>query len=271
VESPRAGVVKQDNPTAQIAAGNPWYVADQHRSQLGSRGRRRVIEFRWRRFGEMMAAWYGARRHTGTVTVLDAGCGDGINLLGLRQIAGRHHLPMRLVGVDYNPVRITRARAIDGDVHLQRGTLYDLPFGHDRFDVVLCNHVIEHVPDTRRVLAELYRVLRPGGLLIVGVPNEGCLMGRVRNRFIQPGIGRETDHVHFFTAASVSQALQAAGFRIQRIARETFFFPCSYVNACCNEFGAGHWVMAGLRALIPSQAGGLIVASEKPSGSPGHS
>jgi len=67
-------------------------------------------------------------------------------------------------------------------------------------------------------------VLRPGGLLIVGTPNEGCLMGRTRNRWIQPSIGRTTDHVHFFTDRTLAQALHDAGLRIVKIERETFFF-----------------------------------------------
>ena len=107
-------------------------------------------------------------------------------------------------------------------------------------------------------------MLRAGGLLILGVPNEGCVMGRLRNRLIQPSIGRTTDHVHFFTAQTVGDALRRAGLPVRRIERETFFFPCSYVNACLTELGLGHWLMAMLRGLLPSQAGGLIVAAEKP-------
>jgi hypothetical protein len=70
--------------------------------------------------------------------------------------------------------------------------------------------------------------------------------------------------VHFFTGATVRQALHDAGLRVRRIEHETFFFPCSYVNMCCTEFEVGHWLIALLRRLLPSQAGGLIVASEKP-------
>jgi len=253
----------QHHPDVEIAAGNPWYLADQFCSQLGTRGRRRVIEDRWRVFDAMLHDWRERHGHARVLTVLDAGCGDGINLVGLRGAAAHQDLLINLFGLDYNPLRLARARRAAPQVRLQQGSLYSLPFAGDRFDVVLCNHVIEHVPDATRALAELSRVLRPGGLLILGVPNEGCLMGRARNRFVQPRIGRTTDHVHFFTAPSLTDALRGAGFCVQRLERETFFFPCSYVNACCNEFGVGHWLMSGLRRLLPSQAGGLIAASEK--------
>ncbi len=255
--------MKQHHPEAQIAAGNRWYVADQFRSQLGSRGRGRVIERRWQVFHAMLREWRGRAGHAGPLTVLDAGCGDGINLIGLRRFATPEPVAMQLVGVDYNPVRLARARALDAGVGLQRASLYQLPFRDAAMDVVLCNHVIEHVPDLGTALAELFRVLRPGGLLIVGVPNEGCLMGRTRNHIVQPWIARETDHVHFFTAQTLTRALREAGFTVCGVERETFFFPCSWVNAGCNELALGHWLMAGLRTLFPSQAGGLIVASER--------
>ena len=254
--------MKQHQPAVEIAAGNPWYLADQFRAQMGSRGRRRVIENRWRVFACMIAGWRG-NAVAGDLDILDAGCGDGINLLGLNQAAG---LPSgsALYGVDYNPIRLARAHGVAPRARLQQASLYSLPFGGGRFDVVLCNHVIEHVPEPGNALRELFRVLRPGGLLIVGVPNEGCLMARVRNRFIQPRIGRETDHVNFFTAQSLARLIAGAGFKVGAIERETFFFPHSYLNAGLNELQAGHWLMAGLRRLFPSQAGGLIVSAIKP-------
>ena len=256
--------MKQHHPDAEIAAGNPWYLADQIRSQLGSPGRRRVIEDRWRVFRDMLRDWRERHGRAGRLTVLDAGCGDGINLIGLHDLAGQQGLDINLFGLDYNPVRLARAQQVAAHARLQQGSLYFLPFASDSVDVVLCNHVLEHVPDASTALTELARVLRPGGMLIVGVPNEGCLMGRARNGFVQRWIGGATDHVHFFTTQTLTDALHRAGLRVGRLERETFFFPCSYMNACCNEFAVGHWLMAVLRTLMPSQAGGLIVAAEKP-------
>lgn len=255
--------MKQHDPKAEIAAGNPWYLTDQFHAQLGSKGRRRVIENRWRVFGEMIREWQGSR-HGGRWRVLDAGCGDGINLVGLLGIGDRLGLALQLVGVDYNPVRLARAATLDPRISLQAASLYQLPFTTGAFDVILCSHVIEHVPDLPLVLSELRRVLRPGGLLIVGVPNEGCATAQLRNHWIQPSIARDTDHVNFFTDRTLTAALEGAGFAMRRLERETFFFPHSYINAACNELAAGHWLMAWLRRLLPSQAGGLIVGADRP-------
>ena len=46
----------------------------------------------------------------------------------------------------------------------------DLRFPGQTFDVIYCSHVLEHVPDDRRAMAELYRVLKPGGWAILQVP-----------------------------------------------------------------------------------------------------
>jgi SAM-dependent methyltransferase len=53
------------------------------------------------------------------------------------------------------------------DVHAD---LTDLPFGDDSFDLIVCSHVLEHIPEDRRAIAELHRVLQPGGTAIVQVP-----------------------------------------------------------------------------------------------------
>jgi SAM-dependent methyltransferase len=139
--------------------------------------------------------------------------------------------------------------------------VYALPFRSGRFDILLCTHVLEHVPDLATALGELRRVLAPGGLLIAGVPNEGCAMGWLRNNALQRHISRTTDHVHFFTAERMSLALRRAGFELMGLERETFFFPISHINSLCNEFAVGHLLMRALRRWFPSQAGGLIVAA----------
>lgn len=53
-----------------------------------------------------------------------------------------------------------------------KADICNLPFGDNSFDFILCNHVLEHIPDDTRAMQELYRVLSPGGTAILQVPQE---------------------------------------------------------------------------------------------------
>jgi len=92
-----------------------------------------------------------------------------------------------------------------------------LPFGDDSFDVICCSHVLEHVPDDLRAMAELFRVLRPGGWAILQSPVSGdatiesppdCAPEERVRRFGQ------SDHVRRY-GKDYADRLAAAGFRVR--------------------------------------------------------
>jgi SAM-dependent methyltransferase len=111
--------------------------------------------------------------------VLDVGCGSG------RHTAAAYGLPgARVVGVDVAAEDLKAARERlrlhdrlnahgGGRWHLCAADALLLPFGDGRFDLVICAEVLEHVPADVRVLAEIGRVLRPGGELALSVPRHG--------------------------------------------------------------------------------------------------
>ncbi|EDP95548.1 methyltransferase domain-containing protein [Kordia algicida OT-1] len=53
-----------------------------------------------------------------------------------------------------------------------KADICDLPFEDDSFDTILCNHVLEHIPDDTKAMQELYRVLKPGGMAILQIPQD---------------------------------------------------------------------------------------------------
>ena len=53
-----------------------------------------------------------------------------------------------------------------------KADICDLPFENDSYDFIICNHVLEHIPDDTKAMRELYRVLAPGGMAILQVPYE---------------------------------------------------------------------------------------------------
>lgn len=53
-----------------------------------------------------------------------------------------------------------------------KADICDLPFENDAFDVIFCNHVLEHIPYDQKAMEELFRILKPGGLAIVQIPQD---------------------------------------------------------------------------------------------------
>ncbi len=98
--------------------------------------------------------------------VLDFGCGPGTISSGLAQAAA----PGEMHGIDMEASQIELARALaeargQDNATFHVGDVTDLPFVDGYFDVVHCHNVLMHVPDTAAVLAEVQRVLKPGGIL----------------------------------------------------------------------------------------------------------
>ena len=53
-----------------------------------------------------------------------------------------------------------------------KADICNLPFKDNQYDVILCNHVLEHIPDDTKAMQELYRVLKPGGMAILQIPQD---------------------------------------------------------------------------------------------------
>ena len=98
--------------------------------------------------------------------VLDFGCGPGTISVGLAKAIE----PGKLFGIDMeaSQIEIARAAAEAGEHRnavFQTGEATDLPFEDDSFDVAHCHAVLMHAPNTQAVLAEVRRVLKPGGII----------------------------------------------------------------------------------------------------------
>lgn len=107
------------------------------------------------------------------LSVLEAGCGmatDGINFAR----AGATY-----TGVDFSPAAVELARrrfALENRLaQIIHGSIVDLPVDDETQDFVYSNGVIHHLPQTERVVAEMHRVLRPGGRALVMVYHRGSL------------------------------------------------------------------------------------------------
>lgn len=138
--------------------------------------------------------------------IVDIGCGEGITL---EKVVGRH-AGARVVGIDSEPENIAICR--HHGLPAQYGTVAALPFADGTQDCALLFEVIEHLDDPAGALAEIHRVLRPAGRLIIIFPNDRMfliarlLTGMLKEAFYDAG------HVRQWTPRSIRRALAAAGF-----------------------------------------------------------
>jgi SAM-dependent methyltransferase len=152
--------------------------------------------------------------------------------LGLRMLASRQFDSMLEVGYGAGAVLLTLApavRALHGidldaeaapvlarlaaqgyEGRLSKGSVCELPFEAGAFDLVVSFSVFEHLHDYRRGLSEVARVLKPGGLFLLGMPAVNRMM---EAGFRAIGFKGVEDH-HVTTPASAARAFAAAGLRI---------------------------------------------------------
>ncbi len=124
------------------------------------------------------------------VKILEIGCGAGLFCLESARQA------TTVIGIDISLFVLDFARQVKDEVHsqnvsFQQGDAEQLAFRDETFDLVICSEVLEHVPDPQRALAEIRRVTKPGGTVILTTPSAVSLsdlfMGlfRVFNKHIE--------------------------------------------------------------------------------------
>lgn len=163
--------------------------------------------------------------------VLDLGCGGGYNGALLKRAGARE-----VVGVELHAGTAAQARkrldaVVQGDLaHLDLAQLGDEPF-----DVILASDVLEHLAEPEAVLARALTRLRPGGAVVVSLPNvahvvvfANLLMKRWPRR--SSGIFDRT-HLRFFAKRDMVRLLEGAGLHVLRI--EPYFTRYAAIRAAC--------------------------------------
>jgi SAM-dependent methyltransferase len=141
---------------------------------------------------------------------LDVGCGSSIILQSLNHTVG--------LDLQLNKLRYMRAYGVP----LVQGSVRGLPMKDESFDCVVCSQVIEHIVADPAIFTELIRVLRPGGLLILGTPDYDTLGWRTIEPlygFFAPG-GYKDEHITHYTQRGLVEL--AAQYKLEVL-------ECAYV------------------------------------------
>ena len=140
--------------------------------------------------------------------ILDIGCGDGFLLKYLKEKG------WEVYGVEPGEVASRYARDILG-LSVFTGVLKDVGYPDDHFDAVSLYAVFEHLPNPTQTLMEIKRILKPGGILFISVPNFGGLESRIfGERWIAI---KAPTHLYHFTPTVLSRIVKKAGFQVLKI------------------------------------------------------
>jgi len=172
--------------------GTHWWFA----------GRRRIIESFLQKICSHL--------ETNRPRILDIGCGTGANLEMLSQFGDAEGVDVSNEALDF-----CRQRGLQS---VRQGEAEHLPYEDASFDLVTGLDVVEHLDDDRAGLAEMRRVLLPGGYALLFVPAFRFLWG------VQDDISH---HRRRYTRAGLERVVNAAGLQVERIsyANITFFGP----------------------------------------------
>ena len=184
---------------------------------------------------ERLVRWSAARTgrnlirdlHAGS-RVLDVGCGRGVLLSAMADAGMEAH------GFEISP---TAAKGADSRAEIRiASSLQQAAYAEGSFDLVILCHVLEHLSQPAETLREIHRILRPGGRLVVTVPNFSSLQAQwTRSAWFHLDLPR---HLYHFPAQGLNRLLERTGFR--SLSEQHFSLsqnPFGWVQSLLNQWG----------------------------------
>jgi glycosyltransferase involved in cell wall biosynthesis len=156
------------------------------------------IQRYWQRRRHRISTFWARGAHR----ILDAGCGSSMIIQSLNNA----------IGMDPNLAKLRFLRRLG--IPLLRASAFALPFKEASFDCVISSQVIEHIPFDDVLFSEMWRVLEPGGRLVIGTPDYATRGWRMIEPIygrLMPG-GYHDEHVTHYTRESLTSVLVRHGF-----------------------------------------------------------
>lgn len=162
------------------------------------------------RFYAILARRYGRR----AARFLEVGSGMG-------HLAGQLEDSFETHGMDINHWAVKQSKAIVNKTHLQTASAQELPFADHSFNVVIIKHIVEHLPDPKKAIAEIGRITEPYGTLILATPNLDSLLKPWKG---DQWIGyQDPTHIALKPPSEWISYIEGAGFTIKRIFADGFW------------------------------------------------
>ncbi|MEM7118470.1 MAG: methyltransferase domain-containing protein [Chloroflexota bacterium] len=167
------------------------------------------------RSSEMLYEAFGAFGLSGDTIILDAGCRDAQHTCRLVERFG-----VQAIGVDLVDFNVAQAKQViaekglEGQVTAVQANLQDLPLNDRLFDAVWCRDVLSHVPDLRRAVGELGRVLKENGRLLIYQTFATDLLQPAEADWLYDALAIAPASM---SAVHLEECLQEARFRIDKV------------------------------------------------------
>ncbi len=186
--------------------------------------------------------------------ILDAGCGNG----WLASLYGVRHT---VVGIDLADANLSRIQGL-GILAVKYNLDAPLPFADGVFDTVVCSEILEHIFSPDQLLREILRVLKPGGRVILTVPNLHCIRNRLdvllgkHTPFIEFRVYADStdelshvgvQHIHHYTIPGMGSILRMTGFERIGAQGQSFHLNASLPFTLLSMLHGGN---RGLRLLL---------------------
>lgn len=158
-----------------------------------------------------------------TGRLLEVGCGEGDALIYAKELG------FSAMGIEFTPRYAKYCKDVL-NLDVSQGTLVEQQFEENSFDVIMYLMVLEHTPSPRTEVDEIKRILKPGGLLYLNIPNDGGLEVRLERRWnlLRQRLGWKRDldesdpywtphHLVGFSKKSIEFLAHEFGFEIEHI------------------------------------------------------
>jgi ubiquinone/menaquinone biosynthesis C-methylase UbiE len=193
-----------------------------------------------------------------TGTCLDLGCGDG--KLTSILYDGKVPATLNLIGIDNDSSETSQASTLPFYKRIHTCSASNIPEDSSSFDHAFSNSVLEHIQDIEATLAEVSRVLKPGGTFVFTVPSSGfhkCLYGPLNRKASRKDYLKEMDkrlaHYRYWSVEEWLNKLSKSGMVLEQTVD---YFNCSEVQRWENisRFTAGIIYALGRRKNTPIEA-----------------
>lgn len=171
----------------------------------------RYSQYWWsNRFYAILARRYA--RKSGKL--LEEGCGLG-------HLVGQLEKDFSTFGMDINHWALKQAAEAAAQTNLVCSSAGELPYPNQSFNAIISKHVVEHLPDPKKAVSEIGRILQPGGTLILATPNLSSMLKPLKG---ERWIGyQDPTHISLHTPEEWKEMIGLAGMKIIKVFADGFW------------------------------------------------